>query len=353
MAAYYNEFKPEAAHMLRQLIANGLMAPGDVDERPIQDVRPDDLRGYTQCHFFAGIGGWSVALRTAMWPDDRPVWTGSCPCQPFSTAGKQKGKADERHLWPVWFRLIRECAPTIVFGEQVASAIAHGWWDDVATDMEAEGYSCGAAVLPACSVGKPHKRDRLWFVADRDGGRFNTASIDQEHSQEHNIKSCSTLADAGSGRRGEQNQGKVQQSWGAEAFSASYVANTSHVIGHERGCSDNSGAGRRHEGQIRADSGFLDVADTKCGGRQGPWALGEPEHPAPSSDGQTDQPFDDSSRIEWIACPDGKQRPVEPSICLLAHGVQHRAPILHAFGNAIVPQVASAFIEAARGCIDE
>ncbi len=173
MAAYYNEFNPPAAHMLRQLIADGLIAAGDVDERSIVDVQPSDLKGYDQCHFFAGIGGWSVALRLAGWDDARPVWTGSCPCQPFSSAGKQKGKADERHLWPVWFRLIRECRPAIVFGEQVAAAIAHGWWDDVANDMESEGYACGAAVLPACSVGFPHKRDRLWFVANSTGAGFS------------------------------------------------------------------------------------------------------------------------------------------------------------------------------------
>lgn len=140
MPAYYNEFKPEAAHMLRQLIRYGLIAAGDVDERSITEVKANDLKSYTQCHFFAGIGGWSVALRLAGWDDDRPVWTGSCPCQPFSSAGKQKGKNDERHLWPVWFRLIAECRPAIIFGEQVAAAITHGWWDDVANDLESEGY---------------------------------------------------------------------------------------------------------------------------------------------------------------------------------------------------------------------
>lgn len=163
---YYNEFDPFAAAWLRNLISAGLIAPGNVDERSISDVKPDDLRGYTQCHFFAGIGGWSYALRLAGWPDDKPVWTGSCPCQPFSSAGNQKGKADERHLWPVWYGLLRQCRPATVFGEQVASAVAHGWLDDVYQGLEAEGYAVGSAVLPACSVGAPHKRDRLWFVAD-------------------------------------------------------------------------------------------------------------------------------------------------------------------------------------------
>jgi len=165
-AAYYNECDPKAAAWLRELIKADLIAPGDVDERSITEVQPADLVGYTQCHFFAGIGGWSLALRLAGWPDDRPVWTGSCPCQPFSAAGKGEGAADSRHLWPEWFRLIRECRPGPVFGEQVASAVGHGWLDLVSTDLEGEGYAIGATVLGAHSVGAPHIRQRLWFVAE-------------------------------------------------------------------------------------------------------------------------------------------------------------------------------------------
>ncbi len=165
MTAYYNENDPFAAQWLRNLIAAGHITAGDVDDQSIKDVRPEDLKGYTQCHFFAGIGGWSYALRLAGWPDDKPVWTGSCPCQPFSAAGKQKGVNDERHLWPDWFSLIKECKPTVVFGEQVSAAIRQGWLDAVFSDLEGEGYACGSAVLPAAGVGAPHRRNRLWFVA--------------------------------------------------------------------------------------------------------------------------------------------------------------------------------------------
>jgi len=123
---YYNEFDPKAAAWLKQLIQLNLIPQGDVDTRSITEVKPHELTGYTQCHFFAGIGGWSLALQLAGWPSDRPVFSGSCPCQPFSTAGKGLAQADERHLWPVFFNLIKECRPQYVFGEQVASSAVVG-----------------------------------------------------------------------------------------------------------------------------------------------------------------------------------------------------------------------------------
>lgn len=165
MSAYYNELDPYAAQWLRNLIAANLIAPGDVDDRSIKDVKADDLKGYTQCHFFAGIGGWSYALRLAGWSDDRECWTGSCPCQPLSSAGQRKGHADERHLWPAFHRLIAECRPPIVFGEQVASKAGQEWFAAVRADLEGDGYACGAAVMPAFSVRAPHRRDRIWFAA--------------------------------------------------------------------------------------------------------------------------------------------------------------------------------------------
>ena len=168
--AYYNEHDSYAAHWLRNLIAAGHIAPGVVDERDIRDVRPEELIGFTQVHMFAGIGVWSHALRSAGWSDDRPIWSGSCPCQPFSAAGRAGGFTDERHLWPHWHWLIEQCGPAAIVGEQVTSKTADEWYDLIQTDLEAMGYAFGCVPLPAASVGAPHIRDRgYWFAyAERD-----------------------------------------------------------------------------------------------------------------------------------------------------------------------------------------
>jgi DNA (cytosine-5)-methyltransferase 1 len=193
---YYNEWDSFAAEWLKQLIKDGLIPDGEVDSRSIADVRPEDLKGFTQCHFFAGIGGWSRALQLAGWSPDRPVWTGSPPCQSFSTAGSRKGKDDERHLWPVFFDLIRECQPPTVFGEQVAAAIRFGWLDDLQNDFEAEGYASGAFVLPSGSIGAYHKRDRLFFTAKR---------VADPHNERHEWRS----GDGRQAQRGFEHSGSV------------------------------------------------------------------------------------------------------------------------------------------------
>jgi DNA (cytosine-5)-methyltransferase 1 len=189
MTAYYNEIDPYAAQWLRNLIAAGHIAPGDVDERSIVDVQPDDLKGYTQCHFFAGIGGWSYGLRLAGWSDDRRVWTGSCPCQPLSSAGKQKGHLDERHLWPAFFNLITECQPSVVFGEQVASPIGLRWMSAVRSDLEGDRYACGIASVPGFIAGAPQQRQRLYWVA-----RSNRAGLDRFTKQDEQQATGSDLS---------------------------------------------------------------------------------------------------------------------------------------------------------------
>jgi DNA (cytosine-5)-methyltransferase 1 len=208
---YYNEFNKQKAAWLRHLIEEGVIAHGFVDERPIQAVQPEDLDGFVQCHFFAGIGLWSLCLRNAGWPDDRPVWTGSCPCGPFSKAGNRLGFDDPRHLWPQWFRLILERRPVVLFGEQSDEALS--WLDLVQADLESRGYAVGPAVIPAAGYGGAHGRHRIGFVADADNtewwterapwndGRWPAAGRIQSHNHAEDDLIARRLADANSAGR--------------------------------------------------------------------------------------------------------------------------------------------------------
>jgi DNA (cytosine-5)-methyltransferase 1 len=335
MAAYYNEFDPKAAAWLRELIRSDLIAPGDVDERSIKDVTPDDLRPYTQCHFFAGIGVWSYALRNAGWPDDRPVWTGSCPCQPFSAAGKGGGFADERHLWPAFHWLIGQCRPLVVLGEQVASRDGLAWLDLVQADLEGEGYATGATDLCAAGFGAPHIRQRLWWVGKR-------------------------LADS----QGEHGPRQVDKSGekpgvGGEGGTAGGRLHTGGVVNPEQSGLE----GHRRDGHNGSEPGRLGqgkdgpVAQTSEAGLVGGWGpIRFAADCDPDGDGRREAgPADQSGRpgpvngiwraSDWLFCRDGKWRPVEPGTFPLAYGAPARVGRLRGYGNAIVAQVAQAFIE--------
>ena len=319
MAAYYNENDPFAAQWLRNLIAAGHIAAGNVDERNIKDVKANDLHGYTQCHFFAGIGGWSYALHLASWPDDKPVWTGSCPCQPFSVAGKQTGVLDERHLWPDWFRLIQECRPATIFGEQVNAAIRHGWLDAVFADLEGEGYACGAAVLPACGVGAPHIRQRLWFVADtlrERGQQIARGTLGDE------------AADGRAGRNWQQAHGDHIPSSDGENGELDHATSEGLSERPERAI---------FGGETRRFLERSSHTDTLAHASQGT------ETETREWQRLWDDPWASS---EFIPCADGAARPVESGTFPLAHGIPGRVGRLRAYGNAIVPQVAARFIEA-------
>ena len=300
VASYYNEIEPYAAQWLRNLIAAGHIAPGDVDERDIRDVRPDDLRGYEQCHFFAGLGGWSHALRLAGVPDARPIWTGSCPCQPFSAAGQGGGFDDERHLWPAFFHLIEQCRPDRVVGEQVASPGGLAWFDLVSDDLEAAGYAASAVDLCAAGVGSPHIRQRLYWVADTaTGGRREQRSALEPEGFRHADGSSHAPRGLGDAKRAGLALGVG-------------IAGTD---GRESGAVSGQAV-------VRTD---LDAAPW-TGATRGFW--GNPDR---------------------LFCRDGKWRPVESGTFPLADGVPARVGQLRAYGNAIVPQVAAAFIRAVDG----
>ena len=186
MLHYYNDSDPYVCQWVRNLIAAGLVPDGIVDERPIEEINACDLKDFAQCHFFCGIAGWPEALRLAGWPIDRPVWTGSCPCQPVSGAGRRKGHADSRHVWPAFYRLVAECRPAVVFGEQVSGPLGREWLAGVRADLEAARYACGAADLCAASAGAPHIRQRLFWVADSQSGEAHAAAAKRLHTESSN-----------------------------------------------------------------------------------------------------------------------------------------------------------------------
>lgn len=384
---YYNEFDHNAAEWLRELIAEGLIPPGDVDERSITDVTATDLLGYTQCHFFAGIGGWSFALRLAGWPDDRPVWTGSCPCQCFSTAGKQRGFADERDLWPVFADLIRQCRPEFVLGEQVENAIRHGWLDRVYTDMEREGYAVGAHVLGAHSVGAPHRRYRLYWgavsVAEHsDGGGCGGRNDGNQTGRGREVQIAGLGDDSGvdeaeSIGRGIRNAADVWQTDGEVNASANASCGGDRVA-HMQG---DGRVERRAEPDGRGASsgcgniGMSDRDGSRLEGRNG--SFERSVECAPGADGLASL----SPWSGWVGiyCRDGKVRrvPAESLLFSVADGLpeevdgsgiagisevggfplttqkEGRAMLLKGYGNAIVPQVAAAFIAGFEKSVQE
>jgi DNA (cytosine-5)-methyltransferase 1 len=319
---YYNEFDPKAAAWLRELIRQGLIPPGDVDERSITEIKPNELSGYIQCHFFAGIGGWSLALQLAGWPAARPVWTGSCPCQPFSDAGKGLGGADPRHLWPTFFGLIRECRPPVVFGEQVASSAGLGWLDGVCADLEDAGYAVGAADLCAAGVGAPHIRQRLFWGA---GIGWQRVVFDHECDADGNCPLCGTdFADCGC-------PGPTSEGWEHEVRDGVLLARRMDDSVGER---LEGHAGDEHDGD---QPGRLDASAA----RPTPAAGGTVSGKTGGISGITSW-----SQFDLIPCADGKTRRVESGTFPLAHGVPARVVRLRGYGNAIVPQVAAEFIQA-------
>ena len=163
--AYYNDCDPFVVRWLRNLVANGTIPDGVVDERPIVEVKEGDIEPFAHCHWFAGIAGWARALQLAEWPSGRPVWTASVPCQPFSDAGQRHAAEDDRHLWPALAALVDACRPPVIFGEQVEGAISLGWLDGMCDDLVSMEYSVSAAVLPAAAVGAPHLRHRIYWMA--------------------------------------------------------------------------------------------------------------------------------------------------------------------------------------------
>jgi DNA (cytosine-5)-methyltransferase 1 len=325
--AYYNEIDPQAAHWLRNLITAGQIAPGDVDERDVREVEPDDLSGYTQCHFFAGIGIWSGAMRLAGLADEYPAWTASCPCQSFSTAGAGLGKADERHLWPYVARLAFARRPPVIFGEQVASPAALDWLDDVLDELQMAHYETGVVDSCAAGIGAPHIRQRLYWAGidraatarlARRGDGCNDAVDDTVRPR---LERFARMLDDGneSGRLTPHPAGSSRSAGPIGGMADAAACRRMPGIGHA--------VARRNE---------LDAQ-----GRGEAVGVGHDGRPGPLNGLWRD--------ADWLFCRDGRWRPVRPGSFPLADGDSSRVGRLRAYGNAIVMPQAAAFV---RSIID-
>jgi DNA (cytosine-5)-methyltransferase 1 len=323
VTAYYNENDHFAAAWLRELVAANLICRGDVDERSITEVTADDLKGYTQHHFFAGIGVWSYALRQAGWPDDLAVWTGSCPCQGFSASGQREGFDDRRHLWPAWFRLAREFRPHVIFGEQVSSKDGLAWFDTVSADLENEGYAVGALDTCAASVGAPHIRQRLYFLADA---------------------MCAGRAEGWTGAGNRQASGGCCDGSVADAksqFDGSWLTRQRWQF-EFADCGNAGELGDSEYAERRSPTGAFSVCqlgDSQEHGHEGRSVC---------PDGESPQRIAQAgfwSDCEWIPCIDGKSRPTKSLLFPLATGITNRVGLLRGAGNALCAPQAIAFIE--------
>ena len=286
---FYNDMDPYVCKWIENLIAKGHLPKGDVQCKTIQELKPDELREYRQVHLFVGIGGWPLALKLAGWPEERLVWTGSCPCPPFSSSGpnftcpkceatspvpcprrvgfficwycENSWFADARHLWPEMWALIAELRPPTVFGEQVASADGRVWLSGVQASLEILGFDFAAADLCAAGVSAPHIRQRIFWLANSSGLRRQDALPD----------------------RSQNAQVRERQ--------------------------------RIHRPQMVLEQ----IGDSE------PWRSCRALH-----------------------CDDGKRRRIpsaESGIFPLAYGLSQRVGRLRAYGNAIVPQVAAEFVK--------
>lgn len=356
--AYYNENDPVAAEWLRRLIAAGLIPAGVVDERDIRDVAPAELVRFTQCHFFAGIGIWPLALRRAGWPDDRPIWTGSCPCQPFSSAGAGEGFADERHVWPHWHWLIQHVRPRLIVGEQVATKDGLGWHDLVSDDLGGIGYACGAVIISAAGFGldwrgsaearRLERAIRLcpdplvarhldsfarWADQALAIGGFHIRERQYFVGLEHGI------SEGLEGQRGHGNDAAGREPGPARSATATSAAG---------GLADRDGGDAAPErAQLRREQRPEPEHDGAGGGR----GRGGDDHAA----GRLGAGQDDNRRgdFDWLFCRDGEWRPVGPGTFPLADANPGRMGQLRAYGNALDAETATAFCEAVIDLVGE
>jgi len=236
-------------------------------------------------------------------PEPHPdVIVGGFPCQPYSQAGQQRAQSDPRDLWPEMFRLVRECRPTWVVGENVVGLVQLGL-DRVLSDLESEGYATRTFNIPACAVGAPHQRQRLWIVAHAHSPSEPDVPIDGDEGRWQ--LGFDFVADT------------ERKSEGAERIGSS----------NER--IERASERQRREAWHRSGNIREDVADTDEQGSQRHRKFNSERH---RSGEQLTGGGGETLQDNWLT---------EPNVGRVAHGVPARVAQLRALGNALVPQIAT------------
>jgi DNA (cytosine-5)-methyltransferase 1 len=317
-------------------------------------------------------------------PDLSPdVIVGGFPCQPFSHAGKQRAQDDPRHLWPEMFRLIRECRPTWVIGENVAGIIKLGL-DEVLSDLESEGYATRTFNIPACAVGAPHIRQRLWIIAHSDShgepdgafdgdtrqgqlgfGRSETSShgsdadesgshraAEHEHDPKHGQTQLrdkqvgelgqmgKVVADADSDDRRRERctksqEGTTRVEHGGSGSRQLERGIDADVADASSGRQRRSGKGQMEQSRRaetkRTSETLANTDETGC------------EQQRRSKSAQEEQPSIEHGGSLSDAASGGRPEvwwKVEPPVGRVVDGLPNRVPQLRALGNSIIPQIA-------------
>lgn len=260
-----------------------------------------DIKTLTRESFYDATGLRSV-----------DIISGGFPCQPWSCAGKQRGTSDDRHLWPEMLRVIKELRPTWIIGENVAGFINMAL-DDALSDLEAEGYKARPFVLPACSVGAPHQRNRVFIVG---------------YAKHHGSLAAEVTRGTGETRH-DLTQGQ-DTTWESER------------TGIRRSHADVADTYSKR--QLQQKRCIIKVRDWPCHGGEPPTntCCLRCEEAGSVSSGQdkTHAKPSSSNRNDWWAA--------EPCVGRVAHGVPSRVDRIRALGNAIVPQQIYPIFEAIR-----
>ena len=274
------------------------------------------------------------------------VITAGYPCQPFSTAGRRRGKEDDRHLWPEVNAIIAWTRPRYFCGENVAGHISMGL-DDVLSDLEGQGYAARTFVIPACATDAPHRRDRVWTIAaknnpDTDRQRPHREAVNQQRGGQSNDGQIGLFGSVCEVLAGSENAEK----WGTEN-----VADATQL--QRNGGREHTEQSQRQVPQSGKRSGENDVADAIGGRRPGSGQPFDTSHQEAGAEGQATQSVDGGVGGKRSAEPrmgrmvdgisprlDGHCRWLdEPDTPRVAKGIKNRANRLKALGNAVVPQI--------------